>query len=115
MIAFFYYPFYLVSFWYKDVLGGTFDFFASFNRYLVSLLSIPLLLKTFFKPLKNEYREGLVLFSIIFGIVIKSSLLSITIPFVIVVLFIELLIGVLLFVLPLGLIMILFGWQIVSK
>jgi hypothetical protein len=33
------------------------------------------LLQTFFKPLKNEYRKGLVGFSIAMGIVVKSFLI----------------------------------------
>jgi hypothetical protein len=53
MIAFIYYPYYLFVFWYKDVIGGVFNFLLSFNRYVSALLSVPLLFKTFFKPLKN--------------------------------------------------------------
>jgi len=43
--------------------------------YIANLLSVPLLLRTFFKPLKSEYREGLVLFSVLVGIIIKSAVL----------------------------------------
>lgn len=39
------------------------------------MLSIPLFLRTFFKPLKNEYRGDLVGFSIGMGIVLKSILI----------------------------------------
>lgn len=35
-----------------------------------------LLLQTFFKPWKNEYREGLVGFSIGMGIVVKSCVIA---------------------------------------
>lgn len=45
--------------------------------YIANLLSVPLLLRTFFKPLKSEYREGLVLFSVLMGIIVKSILLFI--------------------------------------
>ncbi len=77
MSAFLLYPIYLFIFWYKDVLVGLFNFYAVFNKYVAQLLSLPLLVKTFFKPLKNEYRQGLVVFSIVSGIVIKSVLISI--------------------------------------
>ena len=47
-------------------------FFGSLNDYFMQLFALPLCLKTFFQPLKNEYRQGLVGFSIGLGIVIKS-------------------------------------------
>lgn len=108
MLAFLYYPFYLIVFWYKDVLGGLLDFFIDLNRYVASLLSLQLLIKTFFKPLKNEYRQGLVLFSIIFGMVIKSVLISISLLLVLFLLFIEFLIGVFLLLLPFALVALIF-------
>jgi len=104
MLAFVYYPFYLIVFWYKDVLGGLLDFFIDLNRYVASLLSLQLLIKTFFKPLKNEYRQGLVLFSIIFGMFIKSILISISLFLVFFLLLIEFLIGVFLLLLPAALV-----------
>lgn len=89
MIAFLYYPIFLVVFWYRDVVGGLIDFFVAFNKYISSLFSIQLLAKTFFKPLKNEYREGLVLFSIVAGMIVKSVLLIVTVSIVLIVLAIE--------------------------
>src|SRR5258708_665458 len=47
-------------------------FFASINSSLFQLFSLPLLLRTYFQPLKNEYRQGLVGFSRAMGIVIKT-------------------------------------------
>lgn len=44
-------------------------------RATVHLLSIDLIFRTFFKPWKNEYREGLERFAIFFGIGLKSFLL----------------------------------------
>jgi hypothetical protein len=108
MLAFIYYPFYLISFWYKDVLGGLFDFFIDLNRYVASLLSLTLLLRTFFKPLKNEYRDGLVAFSIVFGMVIKSVLISISLCIVLILMLIEFLIGILMLILPIGLLLLIF-------
>jgi hypothetical protein len=99
-MAIFYYPLYLIAFWYTDVLGGALRVFAEFNNYTASLLSLPLILKTFFRPLKNEYREGLVVFSIVTGVVIKSFLLLISISIICVFLLIELIILFLLFLLP---------------
>jgi len=42
------------------------------NKAFLGVVSLPLMLKTFFKPWKNEYREGLIGFSIFMGIAIKS-------------------------------------------
>ena len=109
MIAFLFYPYYLFSFWYKDVVGGVFRFLLSFNRYAASLLSVPLLLKTFFKPLKNEYRQGLVFFSIIAGILIKSALLSVSFLVFLVMLLVELFLLCFLLVLPLILTILVFS------
>jgi len=47
-----------------------FVFAAAYN-----LLGVSLIFKTFFKPWKNEYREGLANFAIFMGILIKSMLL----------------------------------------
>ncbi len=68
------YPYFLIVFWYKDFLFGTIKSSYATWIYVANLLSAPLLIKTFFRPLKNEYREGLVLFSVIMGIIIKSLL-----------------------------------------
>ena len=100
MSALIYYPFYLILFWYKDVLGGTLQFFLELNRYTASLLSLPLMLKTFFKPLKNEYRDGLVVFSVLAGIAIKSFLILISVSIVCVLLLSELIVLFLLLLLP---------------
>ena len=109
MVAFLYYPLYLLLFWYKDVLGGLLNFFILFNRYTVSLLSLRLLVRTFFKPLKNEYRDGLVLFSVIFGMVIKSILISVSSGIVLIILCIECLVGILVASMPIILIVVLLG------
>lgn len=101
MLAFIYYPLYLISFWYKDVLGNLLSFFVDFNRYVAALLSFPLLVKTFFKPLKNEYRAGLVVFSIVFGICIKSVLVLMGVLTILVMLFVEVLVLFFLSVVPL--------------
>ena len=68
-------PVFLVVFWYSDFLLSSIKNSYYLLIYIANLLSVPLLLRTFFKPLKNEYREGLVLFSVLMGIIIKSAVL----------------------------------------
>ena len=68
-------PVFLVPFWYRDFLLGSIKTSYYVFIYIANLLSVPLLLHTFFKPLKSEYREGLVLFSVLVGIIIKSAVL----------------------------------------
>lgn len=59
------------------------------------LFSVGLLLKTFFKPIKNEYRKGLIAFSIGMGVVIKTVII-----FTVILLFVPLLaLEILLFIL----------------
>lgn len=61
-----------VRFWFLESPVSLFKFFMSLNSAFLQLFSLPLLLRTYFKPLKNEYRKGLVGFSIAMGIIIKS-------------------------------------------
>src|SRR3972149_2245463 len=70
-------PILFLKFWYFDALLRIAKYFLSVNHMVLQVLSLPLLIRTFFRPLKNEYRKGLVAFSIIFGIVLKSSLIFI--------------------------------------
>lgn len=65
-------PIDFLRFWYKDGPWELLHFFVALNRAFFQLFSLPLFIKTFFKPIKNEYRQGLVGFSIGMGIVIKS-------------------------------------------
>lgn len=99
-MAFLYYPIYLATFYYKDVVGGVVRFFVGIDKYLISLFSISLLLRTYFKPLKNEYRQGLVGFSRVAGIVVKSVLLSVSVSILSIALLAELLIVLVLIFLP---------------
>ena len=68
--------------------------------YIMELLSVPILLRTFFKPLKNEYREGLVFFSIITGVVIKLILLTTSALFLLIALAILLSVNILILGVP---------------
>lgn len=65
-------PLTFLKFWYLDAPIGILGFFGSLNKAFIQLFSLPLLVKTYFKPWKNEYREGLVGFSIGMAMFIKS-------------------------------------------
>jgi hypothetical protein len=62
----------ILKFWYREAPKNILNFFISLNKAFMGVFSLPLMLKTFFKPWKNEYREGLVGFSIFMGMTIKS-------------------------------------------
>lgn len=68
-------PFTFLKFWYIDAPLEILGFLASFNTYFMQLFALPLCMRTFFKPLKNEYRQGLVGFSIGMGILVKTFLI----------------------------------------
>ena len=65
-------PVEFLKFWFWIALREIIGFFASLNSAFLQLFSLPLLIKTYFKPWKNEYRKGLVRFSIGMGIFIKT-------------------------------------------
>lgn len=65
-------PIMFLKFWFLESPVTLFQFFMSLNASFLHLFSLPLFLRTFFKPLKNEYRPGLVKFSRALGMVIKS-------------------------------------------
>jgi hypothetical protein len=62
-------------FWYLEAPKELFLYLRALNNTVAHMLSIPLFLRTFFKPLKNEYRGDLVGFSIGMGMAVKSVLL----------------------------------------
>lgn len=68
-------PAIFLKFWYIEAPLEMAGFFGSLNDYFMQLLSLPLCLKTYFQPLKNEYREGLVGFSRAMGILLKTGLI----------------------------------------
>jgi hypothetical protein len=65
-------PFYILKFWYLEAPIKLFAYFFHLNKAFFHLFSLPLMLRTFFRPWKNEYREGLVKFSIFMGMVFKT-------------------------------------------
>lgn len=101
-------PLLIVKFWFWEAPKGLLAFFASLNHAFLELFSLPLLVKTYFKPWKNEYREGLVGFSIGMGMFIKTIVIIVDVVLLLSILLIEL--GVLLgFVLwPVGTVALLF-------
>jgi hypothetical protein len=68
-------PFLFLKFWFLEAPERLVKYFFSLNHAALQILSLPLMLRTFFKPLKNEYRKGLVGFSIGMGIAVKTVLI----------------------------------------
>ncbi len=68
-------PLIFLKFWYFEAPRGIWGFFASVKAAFFQLFSLPLFARTFFKPIKNEYREGLVGFSIFMGMMVKSFII----------------------------------------
>jgi|SRR3989344_8610727 len=85
-------PFLLLKFWFLEAPLSLIVYFESFNKAFLDFFSLFLLVKTFFKPWKNEYREGLVGFSIGMGIFVKTWVILFTILFFLILLILELLI-----------------------
>jgi len=65
-------PLSFLKFWFIEAPILLVHFFVSLNKAFLQLFSLPLLVKTYFKPWKNEYRQGLVGFSIAMGMFIKT-------------------------------------------
>lgn len=72
------------------------------------LFSLPIFLRTFFQPIKNEYRKGLVGFSIGMGIFIKSILIIFDLLILAALLIVETSIFLLIVFLPIIAILVLF-------
>lgn len=68
-------PITFLKFWFFDSPRALFNFFMSLNNAFFELFSLPLMLKTYFHPLKNEYRQGLIGFSRAMGIIVKTFLI----------------------------------------
>ena len=101
-------PVTFLQFWFLEAPLRLISYFRQINRAFFELFSLPLLLRTFFKPLKNEYREGLVGFSIGMGIVIKSVLIVLNFLLLIPLLVAEVAIFLLFVTLPITTVLILF-------
>lgn len=82
-------PFSFLKFWFWQAPSSIINFFKSLNLAFLQLFSLQLLIKTFFKPWKNEYREGLVNFSIGMGMFIKTFVILVDLLLFCVLLFVE--------------------------
>ena len=101
-------PLAFLRFWFFEAPIGLIGFFGSLNKAFLQLFSLPLLARTYFKPWKNEYREGLVGFSIGMGMFIKSIVIIADIVLLLFLLLVEL-ITILGFILwPIGTLFLLF-------
>lgn len=65
-------PFNILKFWYLEAPVALLIYFFHLNKAFFHLFSLSLMLRTFFKPWKNEYRKGLIRFSIFMGMAFKS-------------------------------------------
>jgi hypothetical protein len=65
-------PLIILKFWYLEAPKNIIKFFMALNKNFLGVFSLPLMIRTFFRPWKNEYREGLIGFSIFMGVIIKS-------------------------------------------
>ena len=83
-------PILFLKFWYFDALLRIAKYFLSVNHAVLQILSLPLMIRTFFRPLKNEYRKGLVAFSIGMGMFIKTILIFVELVIFLFVIFAEL-------------------------
>lgn len=68
-------PLDILKFWYLEAPIALLSYFASLDKALFNLFSLPLMLRTFFKPWKNEYRKEFVRFSIVMGMAFKTILI----------------------------------------
>lgn len=78
------------------------SYFHRINKAFFRYFSVNLLLRTFFQPIKNEYRKGLIGFSIMMGIIVKSGVIIASFILFIPILILEALVLVGFLVFPLG-------------
>src|SRR3989344_6726523 len=102
-------PIIFLKFWYLEAPIVLIRFFSSLNNSTLQLLSLPLLIKTYFKPWKNEYRKGLVVFSIAMGIFIKSFVIMADSILVIFLVFLEIIFFISFLLWPVGTLLLLFS------
>lgn len=104
---FFTLPLSFLVFWFYEAPIGLFSFFRNFNKSFLRLVSLPILVKTFFKPWKNEYRQGLIGFSIAMGMTIKSLVIITDILLFLMLLFFEFITIILFFIWPIYVVLLL--------
>lgn len=95
-------PIIFLKFWFVEAPASIISFFASLNNAFMQLFSVPLLAKTYFRPWKNEYRQGLIAFSIGIGMFIKTFVILIDLLLFLVLFFIEVILTLAFILLPIG-------------
>lgn len=108
MKSFAFLPLSVLKYWYIEAPVSFFIYFRSLNDAFLQLFSLPLFIRTYTRPLKNEYREGLVGFSRALGMGIKTWFIVVDLFFFLILLAIELVIMVLFLSFPLATIVMLF-------
>ena len=82
-------PFDFFYWWFFEATVNLVKILVWIFKAILQLASIDSIFKTFFKPWKNEYRQGLTRFSVFFGIGFKSAFLVFDVFLLIGVLIIE--------------------------
>lgn len=113
MTAYLALPFVLIKFWFLDAPLSLIAYFASLNGAFLKFFSVGILLNTFFKPLKNEYREGLVLFSRFAGMAIKSLFMLVAFILLAILVVFELLCVIAFVIAPIVAVLLLINFQFV--
>ncbi len=108
MRSYLFLPFAFFRFWFFEAPLEIYGYFASLNHAFFQLFALPLFIKTFFKPLKNEYRKGLVGFSRGMGMVVKSVIITVDLIIFIPLLLTEIVVIVGFIALPMMTVLILF-------
>lgn len=69
------FPSILFKFWFFEAPVSLVEYFASLNNAFLELFSLPLLVRTYFKPWKNEYRKDFIMVAIGLSIIIKTFII----------------------------------------
>jgi hypothetical protein len=69
-------PVFVLKFWYLEAPVKLIKYFLHLNKLFMHVFSLPLMFRTFFRPWKNEYRDGLVIFSIFMGMAFKTMFIA---------------------------------------
>lgn len=101
-------PFLFLKFFFVDLPFSSVRYFLSLNSAFIELVSLPLLIRTFFWPWKNEYRKEFIPVAIGVGVGVKSIVILADIVLFFLLLAIELSIVIFLFLWPIVTIGILF-------
>lgn len=101
-------PLLFLRFWFIDSPKSIIRYFGSLNNAFFQLFSLPLLITTYFKPWKNEYRKNLVLVAILIGIFIKTFVIVADMIIFIILLLVELFCLLAFLLWPVGTIYVLF-------